>query len=66
MSPFAALISQPRVPIWRGPVTVQNLMDGRTGSYGKKWAPWRLLIPGVTYPTRGAIAKCWAVLGSRA
>jgi hypothetical protein len=64
-SPFAALISPPRVPIWRGPVTVQNLMEGRTGAYGKRWTPWTLIEPGVTLPTRGVVAACWALLNQQ-
>jgi hypothetical protein len=61
--PFAALISPPRVPVWHGATRVRSLWDThRSGSYGKRWVPWTLLVPGVTFPTRGVVARCWAVL----
>jgi hypothetical protein len=65
MSPFAALIAPVRIPVWRGPGRVHRLLDGRPGNYAKKWAPWTLLTPGMTLPTRGVIERCWAVLNQQ-
>jgi hypothetical protein len=65
VSPWAALIAPVRAPVWHGATRVRCLMDGRSGNYAKKWAPWTLIAPGVTMPTRGVVEQCWALLHGR-
>jgi hypothetical protein len=67
MNPFTALLGSVRAPVWRGPVRSHVLIGSSGGNYAKRWTPWTLIEPGVTLPTRGVIAGCWALTqGSRA
>lgn len=62
MNPFAQILGQSRIPVWRGPSRSHVLMGETRGAYGKRWVPWTLIVPGVTLPTRAVVAGLWKLL----